>query len=119
MRPLPDQDLARIAPMPRDQKLVALRRMKFGRPPYSYKPVRGRGLAILGVAPGPLLAETPRASLAIIEASIRGSARSLAEMSANLEVARGLYAYAEAERIIGRREEFRPFPVGLTENVSY
>lgn len=40
IRPLPDIDLARIAPQPTDMKRKSLEQMRGGRPPFSYKPLR-------------------------------------------------------------------------------
>jgi hypothetical protein len=41
IRPLlPETDLARIAPLPTEQKWKALESFRLGVPPYSYKPLR-------------------------------------------------------------------------------
>ena len=52
MRPLPDIDLARIAPQRDDQKRRSLEQMRGGRPPFSYKPVRTCFDDIFNIQPG-------------------------------------------------------------------
>lgn len=91
-RPLPDLDVARIAPLPRDQKRRALEGMKLGRPPYSYDPMRQSILDIMSTEAGPL-ASVPRAPWSVIEAAIRRRSRSSDEENTNVSVAKALYDY--------------------------
>ena len=117
-RPLPDLDLARIAPMPRDQKRKALEAMRLGRPPYSYSPMRQHIFDLLNIQAGPL-ACTPRAPWATVEAEIRRKSQSGAEEAANVGVAKGLYDYATAESIVGQRHDIFPLNIGISEKVVY
>jgi hypothetical protein len=80
---MPDLDLARIAPMPSDQKRAALESLKLGRPPYSYDPMRASILDILNIEPGPL-ASVARAPWSLIEKDICHRSRSKDEETANL-----------------------------------
>lgn len=80
-RRLPDLDVARIAPLPRDQKRRQLEDMRLGRPPYSYDPMRRSILDIMNIEAGPL-ASVPRAPWSIIEAAIRRRSRSADEEKA-------------------------------------
>lgn len=118
MRPLPELDLARIAPMPRDQKRRALEQMKLGRPPYSYDPMRQSALDILNIEPGPLGAGA-RTPWHVIEADVRRRAKTADEADANLRVAEGLYSFADANHLRGRRHEFFPLAIGTSEKVTY
>lgn len=118
IRHLPDLDLARIAPLPSDQKRAALRQMKLGHPPYSYQPMRGSMLDILNVEAGPL-GVVPRAPWQSVADQISKGSRSAEEAEANLAVAFALYGYASAESIAGRRHEFFPLAIGVSEKVSF
>ncbi|AZG76319.1 type VI toxin-antitoxin system SocB family DNA replication inhibitor toxin [Methylocystis rosea] len=117
-RPLPDLDLARIAPLPTDQKWHELKLMKLGYPPYSYQPTRRSQLEILNVDAGPL-GIVPRAPWAQIAEEISKRARTDAEKIANLTVAHALYNFADDHSIAGRRHEFFSLAVGLSGKVSY
>jgi hypothetical protein len=110
--------LARIAPMPTDQKWHELRQMKLGYPPYSYQPTRRSLLEILNVEAGPLGA-VARAPWAQIAEEVAKRSRNDAEEIANLAVANALYSFADNHSIIGRRHEFFPLAVGLSGKVSY
>lgn len=116
---LPETDLARIAPLPRDQKYLELRRVKLGRPPYSYSPVKKNILDILNISPGPLveLARTPWEKVAA--QIIRACKRSEDEIQANLRAGEGLYHYATQHNLVGRQYEFRHLAIGLSERLSY
>lgn len=117
IRPLPDLDLARIAPLPSDQKRAALRQMKLGHPPYSYQPMRRSMLDILNVEAGPL-GVVSRAPWQQVADQISKVSRSAEEAEANVAVALALYGYATAEGIAGRRHEFFPLAIGVSEKVS-
>jgi hypothetical protein len=115
---LPDLDLARIAPLSREQKRRELEKLKLKFPPYSYNPMRRSILDILHVEPGPLTT-SPRTSWNQIEAGIRRCGRTEDETEANLLVAKALYLFADEEKIAGRREEFYPLPIGVSEKVTF
>lgn len=117
IRPLPDLDLARIAPLPRDQKRKALDQLKLGHPPYSYSPVRQSALEILNVDVGPL-GVVPRASWPKIKEQISKRSRSSDEEEANLKVAEALYGFAEERRLEGRRYDFFPLAIGVSEKIT-
>jgi hypothetical protein len=118
IRPLPDLDLARIAPLPADQKRAALKQMKFGHPPYSYQPMRRSMLDILNVEAGPL-GVVPRAPWQDVADQIGKASRSVEEADANLAVAFALYSYATAANVAGRRHDFFPLAIGVSEKVSF
>jgi hypothetical protein len=115
---LPDIDLARIAPMPREQKRRELERMKLGRPPYTYNPFREFRLDILNVAPGPL-ATAPRVPWLVVAHQIRQRCHSTAEVEANLQVAKGLYDFASETKLTGVHWEFFPLNIGISEKIVY
>ena len=118
IRPLPDLDLARIGPLPSDQKRTALKQMKLGHPPYSYQPMRRAMLDILNVEAGPL-GVVPRAPWEQVGDRITKASKTTEEAEANLAVAMALYGYATAENIAGRRHDFFPLAIGVSEKVSF
>lgn len=117
-RLLPDLDVARIAPLPRDQKRRALEGMRLGRPPYSYDPMRQSILDILNIEAGPL-ASVPRAPWSVIEVAVRRRCRTLDEENANVAVAQGLYDYATVHGVAGRRHDIFPLNIGVSEKLTY
>lgn len=117
-RLLPELDLARIAPMPSDQKRRELERMKFGRPPYTYNPMRKGILDILNVEAGPLV-DLPRTPWEAVAADIRRRGRTEDEINANLRAAEGLYVFASTYGLVGQRQDFFPLNMGISEKVTY
>jgi hypothetical protein len=117
-RPLPDLDLARIAPLQVDDKRRELERLKLGRPPYSYAPMRRSILDILNIEAGPL-APVSRAPWSLIRSEIQRDARSEVEAKANIAVGEALYTYVDENAIAGRRYEIYPLNIGVTEKVVY
>jgi hypothetical protein len=116
--PLPEIDLARIAPLSTDQKRRALEQMRLGRPPYSYAPMRGSLSDLTNVQAdlaGPLT-RTPWDKVANV---ISRASRSDAEESANLRVAQGLFDFAESSQLIGRRHDIFPLALGVSTKVTY
>lgn len=111
-------DLARIAPMPREQKRRELEKMKSGRPPHSYDPFRREILDILNVTPGPLAAG-PRTPWSVVSAEICKRSKTAAEAVANLGVAEALYRYGVEHDVSGRGQEFFPLAIGVSEKISY
>lgn len=117
-RPLPDIDLARIASLPKDRQRKPLEQIRFGRPPYSYAPLRSCFHDILNVQPG-MFGPVAPTDWSIIEAQIRRRSRPDDELKANLAVARGLHRFAAAANMSGRAQEFFPLAMGAGQKVSY
>jgi hypothetical protein len=118
MRPLPEIDLASIAPLPTDQKRRALVALRLGRPPYSYAPVRFSLSDILNLEAG-MFEDIGRVPYAKIAEAISKKAKSDAEEAANLRVASGLYTYATETELRGRRNDFFPLAIGVGTSVVY
>jgi hypothetical protein len=116
-RPLPDTDLARIAPLPLDQKRNALEALRLGHPPYRYTPVRGSFSDILNLEAG--MFDPGRVPFDKIAAEIRKKSWSDDEEEANLRVAEGLYDFVTLHRLRGRRHDFYPFAIGVGASVIY
>lgn len=118
IRPLPDIDLARIAPLPVDQQRKKLEQIRYGRPPFSYKPLRTCLHDIFNVQPElfGLVEPTPWAQ---VEARLRRESHSEDELQANLRVARGLHQFATDVNILGRSQEFFPLAMGTGQKVTY
>lgn len=111
IRPLPDTDLARIAPLSINDKLKALEKHKSGPVLLTYNPLKKSVSDILNLSVG-FLADMPNVSIAMIEETISASARHEDERAANLEVARGLREFVERESIIGRQHTFTNLAIG-------
>jgi len=118
MRPLPEIDLARIAPQPDELKLKSLEQIKGRRPPFSYKPFRSCLDDIFNVQPV-LFGPVDPTPLHIIDAELAKRCRSDMELDHNLRVAHGLYEFASSGRIFGRRHEFFPLAMGVGHKVSF
>jgi hypothetical protein len=118
IRPLPEIDLARIAPLAREQKRRALEQIRLGRPPYSYAPLRGSLSDLTNVQAdlaGPMV-RTPWPKIAQV---ISRASKSDVEESANLRAAEGLFEFSEACHLIGRRHDIFPLALGVTTKVTY
>lgn len=118
IRPLPDIDLARIAPQPDDIKRKSLEQMKGRRPPFSYRPFRSCFGDIFNIQL-PLCGPADPTPWQVIEEQLRKHCHSDDELKNNLRVARGLYDFASSGRIIGRKHEFFPLAMGVGRAVSY
>lgn len=117
-RRLPELDLARIAPQPIDQQRKQLQQMRFGRPPFSYAPLRCCFHDIFNVQPE-LFGEVAPTKWEQIEAILRNKARSDAEFKANVAVAKGLHEFALRERLRGRKHDFYQLAMSIGQKVSY
>lgn len=111
-------DLARIAPLPPDQKRRQLETIRLGRPPYSYEPMRGNILDLLNIEAGPL-AHVARAPWGAIAVKIGRASRSDAEEKANLGVAKALFDLATDYGISGRGHEIFPLNLGVSEKIAF
>lgn len=118
IRPLPDIDLARIASLPRDQQRRQLEQMRYGRPPFSYNPLRTCFHDIFNVQPEMFGLVEPTA-WAIVEDRLQAKCRSEDELKANIAVARGLHDFATVARMLGRAQEFFPLATGTGQRVAY
>jgi len=116
--PLPETDLARIAPLPADQKRNALEHFRLARPPYRYAPVRKSVSDILNVEAG-FLGSLPRTPYSKIVETIIKESRTPDEVDANLRVAEGLYQHAEKHKLTGRRHDIFPMAIGTEQKVVY
>ncbi|MCQ8184582.1 type VI toxin-antitoxin system SocB family DNA replication inhibitor toxin [Parvularcula maris] len=121
-RSIPEQDLARIAPMGRDEKRAALQRLKKGWPPYSYSHVRNAFGSILNLKVG-LFPDAEKIPLDAILAGIKDSCRKERNFEdaykANAEVAKCLRSFADREEIIGRPHDFIPISIGTSRKLCY
>ena len=118
IRPLPEIDLARIAPLARDEKRRALEQIRLGHPPYSYAPMRSATSDLLNVQ-SDLIGPMPRTPWDKIEQTIRKRSRSDNEQQANLRVAQGLFSYVDENRVVGRRHEIFPLGLGVGTKVVF
>ena len=118
IRPLPDIDLARIAPLPKDQQRRQLEQMRYGRPPFSYNPLRTCFHDIFNVQPEMFGLLEPTA-WPIVEAKVRAKCRSEDELKANTAVAEGLHHFATTVQMLGRAQEFFSLSMSTGQRVTY
>lgn len=113
IRRLPETDLARIAPLPAEQKRRALEQLKLGFPPFSYEPVRRSWPDILNVQPG-LFGYAEPTAWPHIEQAIRKLSRSNKEFDFNIEVAASLHASAASCGWRAKSYDIYPLALGVT-----
>ena len=115
---LPETDLARIAPQPREHRRDALEAFRLSFPPYRYVPIRKSLSDILNAQTGflPAGSRVPFAKLAEL---IRVESRTDEEYEANLRVAEGLYNHALVKDLRARKQEFFPLSVGVGAKLVY
>ncbi len=118
IRPLPDIDLARIAPLPDDMKRKSLEQMKGGFSTFSYKPVRACFFDIFNIQPDLGFGVAELAPWSVIEAELQRRSRSDEEFTYNRRVALGLYEFATSGRIYGRRHEFFPLSMAMGQKIT-
>lgn len=117
-RPLPDIDLARIAPQPNDMKRKSLEQMEGGFSTFSYKPVRACFSDIFNIQPDLDLGAAQPTPWAVIEAELRKRKRSDEEFTYNRRVALGLHDFVSSGRVYGRRQEFFPLSMGMGQKIT-
>lgn len=118
IRRLPELDLARIAPQRRDQQRKQLEQMRFGRPPFSYAPLRACFHDIFNVQPE-LFGPVPPTDWSQIEATLRRKSKTSDELKANLAVAKGLHQFAQKAGMRGRQQDFFQLAMSMGQKVSY
>ncbi len=118
IRPLPDIDLARIAPQSDDMKRKSLEAMRAGRPPFSYKPVRGCFGDLFNIQ-YEMFGESARTEWSKIERELVKSCKSEDELAQNLRVARGLHEFASERGVMSRRQEFFPLAMSIGRKVTF
>lgn len=118
IRPLPEIDLARIAPQPDDMKRKSLEQMRDGRPPFSYRPVRSCLADIFNVQPEMFGPASPT-EWSVIDRTLEQRCRPGDELPHNRRVARGLFEFAQSGRVTGRRHDFFPLQLGAGQKVTY
>ncbi len=111
IRPLPDIDLARIAPMQRDQKYRSLFAFKEGRPPYSYEAVRRCSFDIYNIQPE-MFGPAERTAWSVIDHDIAKFAKKEEAIIANRNVARSLYNFSSEHDLIGKEIDLFPMKIG-------
>lgn len=116
--PLPDTDLARIAPLDEDMKRSQLRQMKGGFSTFSYKHVRGCFNEIFNVEP-PMFGPSEPTPFQKIKDRLSRQCKAGVEFENNKKIAEALHHYATGEGIKGRHHEFFPMSMGVGRKVSF
>jgi len=118
IRPLPDIDLARIAPQNDDMKRKSLEQMKGGFSKFSYRPVRSCYSDIFNLQPELDFGAAEPTPWPVIEAELKKRSKSDEEFTYNRRVALGLHDFATSGRVIGRKHEFFPLSMGMGRKVT-
>ncbi|MBR0752611.1 hypothetical protein JQ604_10485 [Bradyrhizobium jicamae] len=118
IRPLPETDLARIAPMPRDEKRRALLQQKEGWSPYSYLPARLAVPDILNTQYDLLPPSSPT-PWAQVHSRVLHESRSTVEFENNLAVSAALYAHAQQQSCFSRHRPFGTVSTSIADPLRY
>ncbi|MDO9589262.1 MAG: hypothetical protein Q7J13_15215 [Brevundimonas sp.] len=116
-RLLPPTDLARIAPLPTDDKVAHLRRFQFGAVPFTYNPVR-RAIPDILQASGSLFESLGPTPMAYVEQNIRRARMSEMGIEQNLKVARALNTLASVDGYLARQREFYSMTIGFIDQIK-
>lgn len=119
IRPLPDIDLARIAPQREDMKRKSLEQMRGGFSTFSYRPVRSAFSDIFNIQPELDLGMAEPTPWSVIDKELKKHCRSDDEYTYNKRVALGLHDFATSGRVVGRKHEFFPLAMGMGRKVSF
>jgi hypothetical protein len=117
MRRLPEIDLARIMPLPIEEKRVHLEIQNLGYPPLSYNPTRAALEDIFNVQ-GELIGVGP-VDWKIIEQVVAKDCRNETERRHNLVIAKLLHNHTCENGIWARRKDFFPLKIGLSQGVRF
>ncbi|USQ96515.1 hypothetical protein [Caulobacter sp. RL271] len=115
---LPETDLARIAPLPTEDKWRLLRNMRAGFSPISYRPAR-RHLADALRLQKPLPFDIDSPSAAQLLAAVRADSRSDVEADANIEVIELIMDFRINEKITATAEDFAPLKLAPGYSATY
>jgi hypothetical protein len=118
IRRLSEIDLARIAPLEREEKIYRLRLLKVGSPPHTYNPFRSSLGDILNLQ-FEIFDEAPYTPWLKIVDAIERQAVSEVEATFNLGVAKALYDFGVERKIRSYRKPITAWPVGYGQSVSY
>lgn len=100
------------------QKERELKKMKSGRPPYSYAPTRKSLFDIFNIETGFLIG-LPRTPWSQIERKLLLASKHDDECKANLRISRALYNFSDENRLLGRRQDFLPLSIGVSHKVKF
>ena len=115
---LPETDLARIALLPTDEKVIALRKFRSGRPRHSWAPFRGALKGIFNTRKA--LLDLPPCVLADVEAAITRACRANPDwLEPNLELGRLLFQHAATSGFDALEHGFTAVPIGFSATVKF
>lgn len=100
-------------------KRKSLLQIRFGRPPFSYRPLRSCLDDIFNVQPDLSFGTAAPTCLGRIEHLIERRSVHLDEAEHNKRVARGLFDFASSENVFGRKHEFFPLAMSVGRKVCY
>lgn len=100
-------------------KRKSLLQIRFGRPPFSYRPLRSCLDDIFNLQPDLTFGTATPTSISRIEELIERRSSHADEAEHNRRVARGLHSFASSGNVFGRKHEFFPLAMGMGRRVSY
>lgn len=115
---LPETDLARIAPLPTEDKWRLIRNMRGGFSPISYRPARRHFLDALNMQHS-LPMEIDGPSRERLLELVRADSRSEAEADTNAEVVGLAFDFMRQEGITASSEEFAPLKLAPGYSAAY
>ena len=118
LRPLPEIDLARIAPQPTELKWSMLRSFKTGGGSWSYRPAREQVFNVFNPS-NPMGLGHSKPSLEQIEAEIRKSCRMAAQETSCVEVTRLLWSWAKQNAEAAVEKPQTSMAIGSIASVRY
>jgi len=116
MRPLPDIDLARLAPLSIERKRKSLQSFYTSRPSLTYNPLRSCYSELLNLQ-HPLLGMSNPTDWSIIERKISASSKSDKEKDANIRVSKGLHDFTISRNGRAQTHDFSPISMAMSVKV--
>ena len=115
---IPETDLARISPLSKDEKRLALRRLHLGVPPFSYDPVKHSWGDILNMQPG-MFGPAKATAWEEIEKAISRRSRPGVERDNNLSVAYALHQRAISDGWRSKQHDIYPLTLASGLKLEY
>lgn len=118
-RRLPDTDHANVALLNSDERFKRLRRMKAGRPPFSYKPTRNHESCLLNAQPSLPISVPDTDWETVARLVTKDCGNNPDGVVANLDVSKLLYDYVREHGIVAWQKGHGGFPLSIGVSLRY
>lgn len=120
-RRLLEVDIARLAPLARDEQRIRMRRLTKGGGRFSLNPTRDQFPDIMNVQPPMFvsLGAQKFTDFAVVEACLRRACRSGEELAFNLQASRMLHSHYCAQGIVSHEYDFGSMSLGLDRGIRF